>query len=128
MNLFDDLGVPKPTASKRGPKIGSKQPEAKIQDALVRHLKIKDWFVIETHGNEFSMGLPDLYCCHSRFGTRWVEVKNPTGYRFTAAQLDVFPHFAAKGVGIWVLTAASETEYNKLFKPANWYWYLSVMK
>ena len=62
------------------------------------------------------------------YGTRWIEVKMPVGYRFTAAQLEVFPEFASKGVGVWVLTAATEEEYKKLFKPANFMWYLQVMK
>jgi hypothetical protein len=128
MNLFDDLGVPEPTAKKRGPKTGVKQPEAIIQDSITAMLKIKDWGVFSTHGNIYQMGFPDLYCIHKRFGTRWVEVKNPIGYRFTPAQMDVFPEFSAKGVGIWILTAASEYEYQKLFKPANWWTFLSVMK
>jgi len=128
MTFFDELGIPGPTARKRGPKAGVTGPERIIQNDFVDMLKIKDWFVIETHGNEFCMGLPDLYCAHSRHGARWIEVKNPLAYRFTAAQLDVFPHLAAKGIGIWIVTAASEFEYQKLFRPANWYTFLNVWK
>jgi hypothetical protein len=105
---------------------GSKKsgPEALIQEALINFLKIRDWYVKVTHGNIYQFGFPDLYCCHLKFGTRWIEVKNPTKYSFTAAQLETFPHFAAKGVGVWVLTAATEYEYRKLFGPANWHTFL----
>ncbi len=84
--------------------------------------------MIVTHGNEFQMGLPDLYCAHLRFGTRWIEVKNPVAFRFTAAQLKVFPALSAKGVGIWVLGSAEPEELQLLFKPANWWTYLPVMR
>lgn len=127
-DIFNKLGVPEPTAIRRGPRPGQRQPEAIIQDAIVAYLKLRDWYVIETHGTEFQMGLPDIYACHTRYGTRWIEVKNPKGYKFTPAQIDVFPHLAAKGVGIWILTAATDTEYQKLFKPANWWTFLEVNK
>ena len=97
-----------------------RKPETIIQNKIMDLLKTKDWFVKHTHGNAFQAGFPDLYAAHRIYGTRWIEVKNPTGYAFTPAQLDTFPMFAAKGVGIWVLTAATELEYLKLFKPPNW--------
>jgi hypothetical protein len=76
----------------------------------------------------FQSGFPDLFCCHKSYGIRWVEVKNPEKYSFTAAQLTDFPMFNAHGVGIWVLVAATEEEYKKLFRPQNWYQYTSVMR
>ena len=76
----------------------------------------------------FQQGFPDLYAYHSRFGTRWIEVKNPAKYAFTPAQMDTFPDFARHGVGVWVLIAATDTEYQKLFRPANWHTYLGIMK
>ena len=88
----------------------------------------KGWFVRETHGNVYQNGFPDLFCAHLRYGTRWVEVKNPLKYAFTPAQLEAFPQFMAAGAGIWILTAANESEYAKLFKEPNWYWYLSALK
>ena len=106
----------------------SRKPESVLQDKIKKLLKIHDWYVKQTHGNLYQSGLPDLYACHAKFGTRWIEVKMPTGYRFTAAQLETFPEFAAKNVGIWVLTAATETQYNLLFKPANWHMFLQIMK
>ncbi len=74
------------------------------------------------------MGLPDLYCAHSVFGTRWIEVKNPLSYSFTKAQMEVFPMLTSKGVGIWILVAATDEEIKKLLQPANWWQYLSIMK
>ena len=91
-------------------------------------LKVRDWYARETHGNMYQSGFPDIFACHRRYGIRWIEVKMPTGYSFTPAQLDVFPEFAAKGVGIWILTADTETQYRLLFKPSNWHHFLSVMK
>jgi len=83
---------------------------------------------METHGNMYQSGFPDLYICHARYGTRWVEVKVKDKYKFTGAQLENFPAMSAKNVGIWILTAATEEEYAKLFKPANWHTFLNVMK
>jgi hypothetical protein len=114
----------------KSPKIYNNQkgPEAVIQEAIVKMLAGKGWFVKETHGNMFQSGLPDLYCCNKRYGSRWVEVKNPLKYCFTPAQLFDFPLMAALGVGIWILTAGTELEYNKLFQPPNWYQFLSCMR
>lgn len=103
-------------------------PEKKIQDEIRDFLKLRDWFTIKTHGNEYQSGLPDLYAMHHKYGTRWIEVKNPKQYQFTAAQLENFPKMVAHGAGIWILIEASESEYEKLFKPCNWWQYLSVMK
>ncbi len=107
--------------SKRG-------PEAKIQDAIKDFLRIREWHVMPTHGNECQRGFPDLYCTHSRYKQRWIEVKNPLKYKFTAAQLEHFPIISAGSSGIWILTAATEYEYRKLFGSANWYTFLEAMK
>jgi len=104
------------------------KPETIIQKALIDYLKLRNWYVKNTHGNPYSMGFPDLYACHKSYGTRWIEVKVKDKYSFTPAQMDVFPEFAAKGVGIWILTAATDYEYKKLFKSANWWAFLEVMK
>ncbi len=101
-----------------------KGPEAIIQEAIVKKLRELEWLTFRTHGNEFQMGFPDLYCMHSKYGPRWVEVKNPKSYSFTSAQLETFPKFQSCGVGVWVLTAADDGEIMKLFKPANWHVYL----
>ncbi len=103
-------------------------PEAKIQNEIITALRSGEWLVIVTHGNEFQMGLPDLYCAHARFGTRWIEVKNRLAYRFTAAQNKTFPELQAKGVGIWVLCSAEPAELALLFQPPNWWKYLPIMK
>lgn len=102
--------------------------EAQIQAEIERYLKIRDWLVKSTHGNMYQSGFPDLFTAHTRYGTRWIEVKRPKGYRFTPAQLRDFSLFSAQGVGIYILTAATEEEYKKLFRPANWQWYLSELK
>lgn len=107
-----------------------KGPEAKIQQAIINYLLIRGWYVKETHGNMYQSGFPDLFCCHSKFGQRWVEVKLPDmkGSKFTPAQLETFPKLCANGSAVWVMTGANEREYKKLFTRCNWYQYLGVMK
>jgi len=112
---------PLPPKSRKG-------PEAAIQEKIVAYLKIRDWVVRETHGNIFQSGFPDVYAAHRRYGTRWIEVKNSDAYAFTPAQLEFFPLLSSAGVGVWVLVAATEEEYNKLWQPPNWHQYLSVNK
>ena len=122
---------------------GSKGPEAKIQEAIIKFLEDRKWFVKRMHGNMYQHGIPDLYACRRKFHygvpkegiyysneplVRWIEVKCAEKYKFTAAQLKDFPRFMQEGVGIWVLTAATEIEYAKLFKPPNWYQFLPVAK
>jgi len=115
-------------------------PEAKIQAAIIKFLEDRKWMVKSTHGNLYSSGWPDLYACRRRFYygdkshpasealVRWIEVKNPLNYRFTAAQLKDFPRFNAEGIGIWIMTEATEAEYQKLFRAPNWYTYLSAAR
>lgn len=96
-------------------------PEAKIQGDIVNRLRTMEWFVKETHGNMFQSGLPDLFAAHIKYGSRWIEVKNPLSFSFTPAQTIDFPKMSAAGVGIWILFSHSDHEMMKLFKPANWY-------
>lgn len=103
-------------------------PEALIQDKIIKALTIRGWYVRETHGNIYQNGFPDLFCCHSKYGHRWVEVKNAKHYVFTPAQVEVFPKLCANGSGVWILVSDIESELDKLHKPFNWYLYLDVMK
>ncbi len=96
-----------------------KGPEAKIQADLIKLLQSMNWMVKHVQANLYCSGFPDLYCAHRKYGQRWVEVKNKDAYRWTAAQYKDFPMFLAHGVGIWVLTAATPEEVDKLFKPPN---------
>lgn len=84
------------------------------------------WFVIEMHASTKLSGLPDIYATHSTYGVRWVEVKLPDmkGSKFTPAQMETFPKLRANGTRIWIITAATEREYQKLFKPDNINFYL----
>ena len=72
----------------------------------------------------FRMASLNSFCANREFGTRWVEVKRPSGYTFTKYQRQRWPKWEEFGIGIWILTAATQNEYDKLFKPANWrdYW------
>ena len=105
-------------------------PEGKIQDAIIKMLRSKEWFVMNMHGNLYQAGFPDLFTSHYKYGIRLIEVKRPEmkGSRFTAAQLETFPRLVAAGAGVWVLTGDSDGEYKKLFKPCNWFIYLDCYK
>ena len=99
-------------------------PEWYIQQGLIEYLTIRDWCVEVTNGNVYQVGFPDLFLAHKKYGTRWVDCKNPDMYTFTPAQKIKWPLWDSFGVGIWILTAATKTEYDKLFAPPNWrdYW------
>ncbi len=101
-----------------------KGPEAKIQAAIIAALQLRGWHVMETHGNLFQSGFPDLYATHKMYGGRWIEVKNKASYRFTAAQIQNFPKMVSNGSGVWVLVSAEQSEIDKLFSAPNWWVYL----
>lgn len=109
--------IPRIRATKSG-------PEALIQEAIVKYLRERGWFVKETHGNMYQQGFPDLYAAKRRYGSRWIEVKYVPNLKFTPAQWEDFPRMVAEGIGIWVLTAATQAEYEKLFKPQNLWVYM----
>jgi len=100
------------------------QSEADIQEKIVKFLKVRDWYVVIVHGNMHTFGMPDLFCCHSKYGIRLVEIKKRENYSFTGAQLEKFPKLCANGAGVWILCDATEEEYQKLFKAPNWWHYL----
>ena len=96
-----------------------------IQQALIAYLKVRGWHVERMIGNAFQMGVPDLFIAHPKWGQRWIDVKRPEkNYSFTKAQKLKWPVWEAFGIGIWILTAATQEEYDKLFAPPNWraYW------
>jgi len=103
-------------------------PEAIIQRDIIRMLTLKGWYVMETHGNMYQRGFPDLFATHALERQRWIEVKNPLSYAFTPAQMEAFPKLCAFGSGVWILVAATESEYLKLRQPPNWTHYLGVWK
>ncbi len=99
-------------------------PEYGIQNEVIAYLIQRGWHVERIVGNAFQRGLPDLYAGHKNWGQRWIEIKNETRYEFTKAQRHKFPILASFNIGIWVLVAATEEEYDKLFQEPNWkeYW------
>ena len=105
---------------------GGTKPETIIQGKITQMLIYKGWFCKATHGSIVSSGWPDIFATHYRYGARWIEVKIPgrTGDVFTKAQHEVFPELCKNGSGVWVLVAETEKEYEKLFKPHNWYQFL----
>jgi len=108
-----------------------KQPELEIRTKIINYLKDRGWFTIITHGSMYQAGLPDIFAVHKIHGHRWIEVKNPTSYKFTIAQQQAFPYFDDSGhgayqTGVWVLVDNSQAEYEKLFRQPNWASYLPI--
>ncbi len=113
---------------KRLPKIkGVKGPEYKIQQRIIRFVEARGWFVKVMTGTMYQWGIPDLYACHKKYGHKWIEVKNPESYSFTAAQYSEFPKFLTHGDPIYILTAANEANYKRLFEPSNLWKYMTGM-
>ena len=80
--------------------------------------------MFKTHGNAYSAGMTDLICHHPEHGFRFIDVKNPIRYEFTPAQIRLWPVFEANEWGVYIITAATEEEYKRLFRPPNFrdYW------
>lgn len=103
-------------------------PEQKIVEDLMSFLRAREWYVRKIPGTVLLAGFPDLYASHVKYRQRWIEAKDPARKSgvFTAAQLENFPQMSAHGSPIWVLTAGTHSEYEKLFKPENWWQYLDI--
>lgn len=99
-------------------------PEYFIQKDLMVFLRERDWLVERMIGNAFQRGIPDLYCFRRDFGERWIDVKAPGKYSFTDQQKKKWPVWDSFGRGIYIITAATQDQYDLLFGPPNWkdYW------
>lgn len=99
-------------------------PEWFIQRDLITFLEARGWLVERMIGNAYQFGVPDLYAHHIKWGPRWIDVKVKGRYTFTTAQKIKWPLWEEHGAGIWILTAADQEQYDKLFQPPNWrdYW------
>jgi hypothetical protein len=104
----------------RSLKITKHGPEWRIQNELKRYLAVRGWLVEATHGNAYQKGFPDLYLYHPQHRQRWVDCKSPIRHSLTRAQRTKWPRWEKFGVGIWILTAATQEQYDKLFGPPNW--------
>jgi len=100
--------------------MNEQKPEVQIQRELVAFLKARGWHVERLFADAFQNGFPDLYCYHKKWHERWIEVKRPDRYTFTLRQRQKWPVWESFGIGIWVLTAATQEQYDLLFKPPNW--------
>lgn len=99
-------------------------PEWYIQQDLIKFLETRGWLVEVMHGNLYQKGIPDLFAFRKDVGVRWIDCKNPASYTFTQDQRKKWPKWRDAGIGIWILTAATQEEYDKLFGPPNMgdYW------
>jgi hypothetical protein len=94
--------------------------ELDIQRELVKFLQTKGWHVERMLANAYQTGIPDLFCYHTKWGMRWVEIKRPKEYSFTLRQRQKWPEWEKAGIGIWILTAATDEQHDLLFKAPNW--------
>ena len=104
---------------------GRNEEEKRIRDKEIRPMLTGlGWLVEVTHGSQYMKGFPDLYLRQIRFGIRWVDVKVEGRYEYTRAQRDKWPRWHLSGSGVWILTGATQDQYERLFKPPNWqdYW------
>ncbi len=123
-----ELLATKRKEQRRLPKIkGVKGPEYKIQQKIIKYLEAREWYVKVMTGTMYQWGIPDLLACHKKYGIKFIEVKNPESYSFTAAQHSEFPKFQAHGVPIYILTAANEANYKRLWEPSNLWKYMTGM-
>lgn len=105
-------------------KIRNKGPEHKIQKDIIPYLEDRGWRVRIMAASLYISGFPDLWAGHPKYGEKWIECKNPVSYSFTPAQLEFFPIMIACKCPIYILTAANEENYQRLFKKSNLWVYL----
>jgi hypothetical protein len=101
------------------------EEEKRIRDKEIRPLlEGLGWLVEVTHGNKYMKGFPDLYLGHPQYGQRWVDVKVENNYDYTPAQRDKWPKWHTYGIGIWIMTAGTHEQVERLFRSPNWldYW------
>ena len=75
-----------------------------------------------TIGNAFQIGVPDLFIAHPEVGAA-LDRRASNRERTTASPRPKSRNGrcgTAFGIGIWILTAATQEEYDKLFGPPNW--------
>lgn len=99
---------------------GGRQPEAIIEQEIIKFLKLRGWYVHKTHMSTFEVGWPDLNCLHPRYGVRFIDVKCPHAHRVTPAQVETWPNMHVFGFAPHIMTGATEAEYSKLFRPGNY--------
>jgi hypothetical protein len=99
---------------------GGKQLEAVIQEDIVHFLSLRGWLVHVTHMNMMEKGWPDMNALHPKYGIRFIDVKRPYQGQCTKAQKEYWPMMQAFGHAPYIMTAATEVEYKKLFGPPNY--------
>ena len=94
-------------------------PELKIRSAIRTMLQARGWHVEIMHGNKYQHGIPDLWIWHAEWDFRWVDCKTPKKNSLTKRQCQKWPVWEKKGIGVWIMVAATQDEYDKLMGPPN---------
>ena len=102
----------------------ARNPESGIQASIQRFLRQRGWLTERMHGNAYQVGIPDLFAFHKKHGFRWIDVKVKGKYSFTKGQCQKWTEWEKHDLGVWIMIAASDDEYMKLFQPPNFraYW------
>ena len=96
------------------------RPEDAIQGRVVLFLEARGWLVERIIGVAAQSGLPDLYCYHKDFGSKWIDIKVKGNCTMTPRQCQKWPVWEAKGRDIHIMYEATEEDYRNIFGPANW--------
>jgi hypothetical protein len=67
----------------------------------------------------YQFGIPDLWVWHPKWNFRWVDTKTPKRNSLTKRQCQKWPVWERKGIGVWIMVAATQEEYDKLMGPPN---------
>ena len=86
------------------------------QESLRKLMHSKGWLTEKMHGSAYQKDIPDLYCLHPTYGSRWIEMKRRGG-RLSPGQIRKFCKWARYGGRVWILEGPQD--YEKLFKRDN---------
>ncbi len=94
-------------------KVGDAAPEAKVVRDVITYLNQFGWYCKVLHGNTWQSGMPDLFCCHPRYGPRLIECKDPLrgGDLFTPAQKIEFPKLINHGCPVLIVDCINHHVY-----------------
>ncbi len=89
------------------------QPEAAGARRLMKLMKSRGWLCMKLGGGKYTVGWPDWYCYHPKWGHKWIETKTIKG-KLSRSQITRFIKMSLAGDKIYILT--NERDYMKLFR------------
>ncbi len=110
------------SSARESDKMGNIKQETdnQLRRKIVKYLTLRGWYVEPLLSNAYHDGIPVLYCFKREYGFRWVEPKRPDDRSLTRLQWRKFSEWEEVNLPIWILTAATQEQYDLLFGPPNW--------